>query len=233
MRRQASQFPRQTARFDELSKKRQSLEADIKRQQESVNDVRTSLLNLSKLHAKAQSSSENADSELEGIINHLWEEYELTYNDALKNRDLTDFDYQSASKRITELRKSIKALGNINIDAIEEYKNVKERTDFLTKQVTDLEKSKKELNKIITEMLAIMKERFSSQFKIINENFNRVFVELFGGGQAELSLVDPDNVLESGIEIEARPPGKSYKACDPAVRRREGVYGYCAAVCNS
>ncbi len=200
------------SKLDELSKKRQSLEADIKRQQESVNDVRTSLLNLSKLHAKAQTKYENADSELEGIINHLWEEYELTYNDALKNRDLTDFDYQSASKRITELRKSIKALGNINIDAIEEYKNVKERTDFLTEQVTDLEKSKKELNKIITEMLAIMKERFSSQFKIINENFNRVFVELFGGGQAELSLVDPDNVLESGIEIEAQPPGKKLQS---------------------
>ncbi|MFR8644238.1 MAG: AAA family ATPase, partial [Monoglobus pectinilyticus] len=102
----------------------------------------------------------------------------------------------------------IKSLGNINIDSIEEYKTVSERVDFLTEQTNDLEKSKKELVRIIDEMLLIMKERFSEQFKIINENFSRVFSELFGGGQANLSLSDPDNVLESGIEIEAQPPGK-------------------------
>ena len=90
----------------------------------------------------------------------------------------------------------------------QEYKTVSERVDFLTEQTNDLEKSKKELVRIIDEMLLIMKERFSEQFKIINENFSRVFSELFGGGQANLSLSDPDNVLESGIEIEAQPPGK-------------------------
>ena len=121
---------------------------------------------------------------------------------------MTGFDLNSSIKRITELKKEIKSLGNINIDSIEEYKTVSERVDFLTEQTNDLEKSKKELVRIIDEMLLIMKERFSEQFKIINENFSRVFSELFGGGQANLSLSDPDNVLESGIEIEAQPPGK-------------------------
>ncbi len=198
--------------LNRLKLKRREIEDGIKRQQESVNDVRDNLLNLSKLHTKAQSKYESSDEELEAIINHLWDEYELTYSDALLNRDLSAFDYTAACARINELKKSIKSLGNINIDSIEEYKNVKERVDFLSNQVDDLNKSKKELNKIIDEMLKIMKSRFSEQFEIINKNFTRVFAELFGGGQAKLSLVDPDNVLESGIEIEAQPPGKKLQS---------------------
>lgn len=188
-------------------KKRQEIDDKIKSRQASVNNIRETLFNLSGRLAKAQTKYENSETELESIINHLWEEYELTYSDA-SNRDLTGFDLNSSIKRITELKKEIKSLGNINIDSIEEYKTVSERVDFLTEQTNDLEKSKKELVRIIDEMLLIMKERFSEQFKIINENFSRVFSELFGGGQANLSLSDPDNVLESGIEIEAQPPGK-------------------------
>lgn len=198
--------------LDELISQRQEIENKIKEQQKSVKGIQESMFKLSGLHAKAQSRYENVEAELESIINHLWEEYELTYSDAAASRDLSDFDYTNSSKRISELKKEIKALGNINIDSIEEYKNVKERADFLREQTNDLEKSKKELIKIIDEMLEIMKTRFSEQFKIINENFSQVFSELFGGGNAKLSLIDPDNVLESGIEIEAQPPGKKLQS---------------------
>ncbi len=194
--------------LEELAEKRRETEAKIKAQQESVGGVRDSLINISKLHAKAQSKYESSDAELETIIDYLWEEYRLTYSDAQKDRDLSGFDFGEASKRITSLKRQIKGLGNINIDAVEEYKSVKERSDFLREQVDDLNKSKKELGKVITEMLSIMKTQFSDRFKSINENFSRVFSELFGGGKAKLSLTDPDNVLESGIEIEAQPPGK-------------------------
>ena len=196
----------------ELTENRKNTETRIKEQQEAVNDVRNELMNLSNRHVKAQTGYENMDAELEGIINHLWEEYELTYSDAKNGRDLDSFDHAEATKRIAELRRKIKNLGNINVEAIEEYKEVKERVDFQRGQVDDLNMSKKELKKIIAEMLEIMKVQFAEQFKHINENFSTVFTELFGGGRAKLTLTDPDNVLESGIDIEAQPPGKKLQS---------------------
>lgn len=198
--------------LSELIKLKQEIESAIKTGQSEVKGIQENLFKLSGLHAKAQSRYENVESDLESIINHLWEEYELTYNEISLALDLTDFNYTDSSKRISELKKEIKSLGNINIDSIEEYKSVKERVDFLTDQTNDIEKSIKELNKIIDEMLEIMKVRFREQFKIINESFTQVFSELFGGGYAHLSLVDPNNVLESGIEIEAQPPGKKLQS---------------------
>lgn len=198
--------------LQQLISEKQRIDKEIKTQQESSGNIRNSLLDLSKQNAKTQTRYENLEGELEAIIDRLWEEYELTYSDAAENADLSSFDYSSSASRIAELKKSIKSLGNINIDSIEEYKNVKERVDFLTLQTEDLQKSKRELNKLISDMTAIMKERFSKQFSIINQNFSRVFSELFGGGRANLSLADPDNVLESGIEIEAQPPGKKLQS---------------------
>ena len=103
-------------------------------------------------------------------------------------------------------------MGHINIDAIEEYKNVSERFNFLTAQTQDLEKAKGELENLIEDMIQIMKKQFSEQFDVISKNFNQVFRELFGGGQATLSLADPDDLLESGVEIEAQPPGKKLQS---------------------
>ena len=195
-----------------MTEKRRETESRVKQQQEAVNDVRDSLMELSNVHTKARSGYENIDSELESIINRLWEEYELTYSDAKEGRDLSDFDFEAATKRVNALRRQIRNLGSINVEAIEEYKSVKERADFLTAQVDDLNKSKKELKKIIAEMMSIMKTQFAEQFVKINENFNKVFASLFGGGRAKLTLSDPDNVLESGIEIEAQPPGKKLQS---------------------
>ena len=102
-------------------------------------------------------------------------------------------------------------LGNVDLDAVEKYKEVKEKYDTMSEQINDLEKSRKELLDIISTLEKDMKTSFVECFNQINENFGRVFSELFGGGSAELSLTDPDNILESGIEIKAAPPGKIIK----------------------
>ena len=197
---------------DRLADVRRKTEENVRVRQSAVKEIQERKFALSQRAAKTESRIEKLNADRESIINRLWEDYELTYSDAAELKCGEDFDFNEATRRIKELKDEIKALGNINIDAIEEYKNVKERFDFLTVQTADLEKSKAELDGVIEEMLEIMQSRFAEQFKIINTNFSRVFGELFGGGRANLSLTEPDNVLESGIEIEAQPPGKKLQS---------------------
>lgn len=197
---------------DALGEKRRGCESEVRERQNAVKEIQEQKFALSQQAAKAEAKCDNLSSERENIINRMWEDYELTYSDALELKAEDGFDFKAASQRIRELKESIKHLGNINIDSIEEYKNVKERFDFLTAQTQDLEKAKKELDSVIDEMMTIMQSRFAEQFKVINDGFNRVFGELFGGGRANLYLTEPDNVLESGIEIEAQPPGKKLQS---------------------
>lgn len=195
-----------------LSEKRKDTDAKSKELQEEVKGLREKLFTLGQQKAKVESSKAKTEGDLDGIFTYLWEEYELTFSEAdkLKTEEVTDL--KKATSKISELKSKIKALGNINIDAIEEYKNVKERFDFLTAQTVDLEKAKGELEKIIDDMLVIMKKQFSEQFEIISKNFNSVFRELFGGGQAALVLSDPDDIMETGVEIVAQPPGKKLQS---------------------
>ncbi len=199
-------------RIEELLQLRKEADSKIRSLQEGVKDTRDKLFSLGQQKVKAETKLQKLEGDLDGIFSHLWEEYELTYTEALKVRTDENINLTEANRRISELKSKIKSLGNINIDAIEEYKNVKERFDFLTEQTQDLEKAKGELESIIDEMLCIMKQQFAEQFAQISKNFNAVFRELFGGGQATLSLADPDDVLESGVEIEAQPPGKKLQS---------------------
>ena len=199
-------------RMEELSNMRKDADNKIREMQEATKDTRDKLFALGQQKVKAEAKKTNIETDLDGIFTHLWEEYELTYSEALKVCSGEEINLTEANREIAELKSKIKALGNINIDAIEEYKNVKERFDFLTAQTQDLEKAKAELEGLIDEMQDIMKKQFSKQFAIISKNFNSVFRELFGGGQANLSLADPDDVLESGVEIEAQPPGKKLQS---------------------
>lgn len=144
--------------------------------------------------------------DIEDIINKMWEEYELTPNSCENYEKPTNV--AQTQKRVKEIREEIKKLGSINVDSIEEYKQLKERYDFMCEQRLDLEDAIAKLKKIINEMTQVMKEQFSEKFKIINKNFNEVFKELFGGGKAELILTDEQNILECGIEIQAQPTGK-------------------------
>ncbi|HEX9058795.1 MAG TPA: AAA family ATPase, partial [Clostridia bacterium] len=139
--------------------------------------------------------------------NRMWDEYELTYSNALSlKKDIGSI--VAAQKRINDIKSEIRDLGPVNVASIDEYVKTKERFDFMSVQRDDMEQAKEKLHKVIAEITQIMKKQFIEQFKLINTNFNLVFKELFNGGRADLILVDSENVLESGIEIEVQPPGK-------------------------
>lgn len=149
----------------------------------------------------------NIQKEYDGIIAKLWEEYELTKREAEKIAVPIE-DRPAAQKRLNTLKQSIRSLGSVNVGAIEEYKEVSERYNFMSVQVADVEKSKAEIEKLITSLTKQMKEVFVESFDRINKNFTLTFKELFGGGTALLSLSDPENILTSGIDILVHPPGK-------------------------
>ncbi len=157
--------------------------------------------------ARLEERKINLQKEYDTTIAKLWEEYELTRREAEKVAVEIE-DTQIAQKRLNSLKQSIKALGNVNVSAIEEYKEVSERYEFMSVQVRDVEKSKNEIEKLITSLTKQMKEVFVESFELINRNFSFTFKELFGGGTASLALSDPENILTSGIDIIVHPPGK-------------------------
>ena len=174
---------------------------------ETVIEEQYNILNgLKEQIVKVESKKSKQEQDLEDLINRLWEEYELTPNNAgeFKKPD----NVQLAQKQTNELRREIADLGSINIDAIEDYKKMQERYDFMNEQRFDLEESITKLRNVISDMTTTMQKQFAERFKQINKNFNEVFIELFGGGKAELILEDEANILECGIDIRVQPPGK-------------------------
>ncbi len=157
--------------------------------------------------ARLEERKINIQKQYDDIISKLWEEYELTKREAQETAIEID-NAPQAQKRLNALKQKIKSLGNVNVSAIEEYKEVSERYEFMTAQVNDVEKSKKEIERLITDLTKQMKEVFVESFEQINKNFTYTFKELFGGGTASLSLSDPENILTSGIDILVHPPGK-------------------------
>ncbi len=145
--------------------------------------------------------------EYDGLISKLWEEYELTRSEAQKLAQRLE-DPNAANRELLSLRSRIRALGSVNVDAIEEYREVRERYDFLKGQISDAERSRNELLRLIQTLTEQMCQIFADNFKKISHQFQSIFTQLFGGGQGELRLVEPDNLLESGIEILVAPPGK-------------------------
>ena len=146
--------------------------------------------------------------EYDELNDMLFEQYELTKHEA-EALDIQIDDMTAAKRRLHEIKVAIKSLGSINVGAIEEYKEVSERYTFLKEQIGDVEKSKSELMKIIEDLTASMSVKFLAQFNKINEEFKVCFADFFGGGKGELVLEEPDNCLESPIEIRIQPPGKS------------------------
>lgn len=146
------------------------------------------------------------EEDITDIINKMWEEYELTPNNAgsypkPENVSLTQ-------RRVNVLRTDIKELGSVNVDSIEEYKKLKDRYDFMCEQRLDLDDTMAKLRNVIQDMTETMKKQFREKFEVINKNFGEVFKELFGGGMAEVILTDEANILECGIDITVQPPGK-------------------------
>ncbi len=158
--------------------------------------------------ARLSERKETMEKEFEDIQNKLYDEYELTKREA-EELDIVIEDIPEAKKRLNELKSKIRGLGNVNVSAIEEYKEVSERYTFMHTQVSDVEKSKAELIKLINELTGKMGVQFKEQFDKINLSFGQTFSELFGGGKASLVLTDESDVLECDIDIKVQPPGKN------------------------
>jgi len=152
----------------------------------------------------------SVQKELDNIIFKLYTEYELDRSQAEAMAEPIE-SLSEAQSQLSQIKSKIRALGTINVDAIEEYKEVSERYEFLKAQLEDVEKSREEIMKLINDLTSQMKEMFIKSFSEIRDNFSKIFVELFGGGKATLNLTDPENILDSGIEIFVQPPGKIIK----------------------
>ncbi|HKL78930.1 MAG TPA: AAA family ATPase, partial [Mobilitalea sp.] len=157
-----------------------------------------------RLNSQKDKLIEQADIQM----NYMWEEYELTYTTALTYPAESEISLTQAKKLIQEIKSKIKELGDVNVNSIEDFKNMSERFEFLSKQSDDLIRSEAALLEIIGELDSEMRRQFLEKFAAINEQFDIVFKELFGGGKADLELMEGEDILEAGIRINAQPPGK-------------------------
>ena len=193
--------------IEEIENEKLAIVEGLKGITDSNKDLTDRLLTLQQEFLKAEAKQAKYEQDSENIINRLWDEYELTKTSAEEIRSEIE-DISQAKERVSDLKGKLKVLGHVNLDAIDEYIATKERFDFLSEQKTDLENSQDNLNKVIVSMQELMEEHFEKQFARINKAFSRVFNELFGGGNGRLYLSDPDDIMESGIEIEVQLPGK-------------------------
>jgi len=189
-------------------KKREELNSRNKAFLGKREDLSRHMSELDKEVFRLTSRREALEEASEKQVNYMWEEYELTYNRALEIRDENLTDIAHMKKRIQALKAEIKALGSVNVNAIEDFKNLSERYEFLKGQHDDLVEAEETLKKIIDELDEAMRRQFTEQFARIAEEFNHVFKELFGGGKGTLELLEDEDVLEAGIRIVAQPPGK-------------------------
>lgn len=172
--------------------------------------------------ARLEERKETMQKDCLDTENRLFEEYQLTRREAEACVEKPE-EPRAAQKSLNEIKGKIRALGSVNVGAIEEYKEVKERYEFMNEQVGDVEKSKRELIRLITELTDKMSCQFREQFNKININFNDTFRELFGGGKAELIIEDPADILESNIDIKLQPPGKNVKRLDSLSGGEKGL----------
>ena len=199
-------------KLEQETKEKEEEKAKLNNDYKSYIDKREELTeivsDLDKEKIRLENNKENLQVRFDNYVNYMWEEYELSVEKAkeLKNDELTDI--KVIKDRIKELKSQIKALGNVNINSIEDYKNIKERSEFLTKQRDDIVESKEKLTDIIKELEEGMKTQFAKKFKEINKEYNKVFADLFGGGKGSLELMDEKDLLDTGIKIIAQPPGK-------------------------
>ena len=196
-----------------LAEKRSGVEGEstkLRAQERAVSDRRE---RLSGERARLEERRDSMQHELESAQNKLYDEYQLTRREAEELGIVID-DVPKAQRTLNEIKGKIRALGNVNVGAIEEYKEVSERYEFMKAQIDDVESSRAELISLISDLTGKMSERFRVQFDRINTLFGQTFSELFGGGKAELMLEDPLNVLECAIEIKVQPPGKNVQNID-------------------
>lgn len=193
-------------KVEELKSDRSSKNEKLTQTESEISSQFETIENLKEQIVKIDVKKAKQEQDLEQVVSNLWEEYELTPNHAGEYQKPENV--ANTQKQVNTLRNKIKNLGSINIDSIEEYKKTKERYDFMCEQRLDLDNTAGKLRVVINDMTETMKVQFAEKMKQINKNFNEVFVELFGGGKAELILQDENNILECGIDIQVQPTGK-------------------------
>jgi len=194
------------SKVEELKQSRTEKNEKLSKQEEEITGKFNIIEDLKAQIVKVDVKKTKLEDDINTIINKMWEEYELTPNNVGEYKKPENVAL--TQRKVNGLRTEIRELGSVNVDSIEEYKTMKERYDFMCEQRVDLEDTMSKLRNIIAEMTKTMKEQFKAQFEIINKNFEEVFRELFGGGNASLKLEDEENILECGIDITVQPPGK-------------------------
>ena len=209
-----NEYYKEIEKRDELNIEINQIHKKIELENEDLINNESSLKNNNQEYNKAQEELKSheikvnrLDVKIDNLLNILTNDYSISYEKA-KEKYILEIDSDEARSIVSTLKREIKSLGDVNVGAIEEYDRVKERYEFLNKQKEDLMNAENVLLEIITEMDDIMKDKFSSTFNNIKEAFNETFRKLFNGGKAELKLTDPSNILETGIDIIALPPGK-------------------------
>lgn len=196
--------------IEKMKKERIEKNEKLSKKEEEQTEQFKKLEELKAQITKLEVRKTKTEEDITDVINKMWEEYEITPNNA--------GDYHKpenvavTQRRVNVLRTDIKELGSVNVDSIEEYKNLKDRYDFMCEQRLDLEDTMSKLRKVIQDMTETMKQQFKEKFEIINKNFGEVFKELFGGGMAEVTLTDENDILECGIDITVQPPGKKLQS---------------------
>jgi len=201
------QFEALTREIESMTAHRELLEQEqtqLRADERALTETREVLM---QEQVRIEGNRERIVSDRDTVISSLWEQYELSVSEAQAQRIQLD-SVSAAQHRITELQKAMRQMGDVNVGAIEEYAEVRERCEFYAEQIKDLEVAKTELDGIISDLTRQMKSIFVEQLGIINERFGQVFRKLFGGGTAMLTIEDPHDVLESGIDIRVQPEGK-------------------------
>ncbi|MBO4981953.1 MAG: chromosome segregation protein SMC [Lachnospiraceae bacterium] len=206
------------ASFDEQNESEHKLKEEIARKEElsakqknffkSREEMSQQMNALDKEVYRLNAQKEKLEESMEAQINYMWDEYEITLSDAASVRNEEMNDLPAMKREIGSLKDQIRKLGDVNVNAIEDYKNLMERFTFLKTQHDDLVEAEKTLEGIIAELDAAMRKQFTEKFAEINREFDKVFKELFGGGKGTVELMEDEDILEAGIRIIAQPPGK-------------------------
>ena len=200
------------AKINSMTAERQQLSKEQDDLYKAQGDISEKITLLEKEHLRLENQESKNSLQKDNYINYMWEEYELTFNNAMEYLKDDLGPISIIKKRVERLKGEIRELGVVNVNAIEDYKSVSERYDFLTEQRDDIIEAETKLREAIEELDTNMQHQFREQFALINAEFQKVFKELFGGGKAFLRLSDEENILEAGIHINVQPPGKKLQS---------------------
>lgn len=195
--------------INNLQQEKNNINTSINNISKDVLNVNNNILDIQNKIVKAEAKKENIEEKIDLLCDNMWQQYEITYASACNDYENINLSYEELKKEESNIKAKIYNLGNVNVGAIEQYEIIKQRYDLNIKQREDILKADDDLKDIIATLVTEMEQQFKQQFSLINKNFSKVFSDMFGGGKAELILVDEDNILTSGVDIVAQPPGKN------------------------